>query len=133
MCKTIKHKVTFSAPPATIYSWLSDGKKHSLLTGESAVISKVLGGRFSVCNGKVTGINVDLKPGQRIVQAWRAKDFPPEAFSMATFLLRETSRGGTELTLIHRGVPKEFIHRTEAHWKKRYWEPLKVKVEEPYL
>jgi uncharacterized protein YndB with AHSA1/START domain len=126
MCKTIKQKVKFSAPPQTIYALLADSRKHSALTGRKASISRKVGGKFSTNSGGVTGINVDLVPGKRIVQAWRNDLFPEGIFSMATFNLAPTPGGGTALVLTHRGVPKELIPRTEQGWRDQYWNRMKA-------
>jgi hypothetical protein len=45
---------------------------------------------------------------------------------MATFLFKPTPQGGTELTLIHRGVPKELIPGIEKNWREQYWERMKA-------
>ncbi|TGM35808.1 SRPBCC domain-containing protein [Leptospira biflexa] len=128
MCKTIKQKVKFKDSPETIYQWLTDSKKVSALTGETAVISQKIGGTFTIMSGKVSGIIVDLKPSRRIVQAWRRFDFPEGIFSMASFTLTETNDGGTELILIHRGVPKERITDVEENWRKHFWERIRKQV-----
>ena len=131
MCKTIKQRVKFNAPPATVYDLLADSKKHSAVTGRKATISRKIGGTFSVSgNGvsgiDVSGINVDLVPGRRIVQAWRHRRFPEGIFSMAAVTLTPTSDGGTELVLTHRGVPKELIPETELAWREQYWSRIEA-------
>ncbi|WP_040506852.1 SRPBCC domain-containing protein [Leptospira wolbachii] len=125
MCKTIQQKVKFKAPPVTIYQFIADSKKVTALTGETAVISKQIGGSFSTMSGKVSGIIVDLKPSARIVQAWRRYDFPEGIFSMASFTFKETSEGGTEVVLTHRGVPKELIPGIEEDWRQNYWDKIR--------
>lgn len=125
MCKTIKQKVKFNAPSKVVYKLLADAKMHRAFSGTSATISTKVGGPFSLHAGAVSGINVDLCPGKRIVQAWRANDFPPGIFSMASFFLNDTGDGGTQLTLTHRGVPKELIPRIENEWRERYWKKIK--------
>ncbi len=125
MCKTIKQKVKFNASADVVYRLLTDSKLQSDFSGERAAISRKVGGPFSVYSGYATGINVDLAPGKRIVQAWRAKDFPVGIFSMATFNLSATQRGGTELVLTHRGVPKELIPGIENRWRENYWNKMK--------
>lgn len=126
MCKTIKQRVKFRLGPERIYSLLVDSKLHSELTGQKAVISRKIGGAFSSRAGRVSGINVDLVPGKRVVQAWRMKEFPVGIFSMATFQLSRTKDGGTELVLTHRGVPKELIPDVEKDWRKFYWEKIRA-------
>lgn len=128
MCKTIKQKVKFNASTETVYELLADSKKHQEMTGENAVISSEVGGRFSAYNGYITGINVDLLPGKRIVLAWRGKDFPEGIFSMAAFTLVPAGGRKTELVLIHRGVPKALIPSIEKMWRESYWEKIKIYI-----
>jgi len=129
MCKTIKQKVTFRAPPEEIYDLLTESKKYAAVTGKKAAIGKTAGAKFSVYGGQASGIIVELVRNKRIVQAWRGHSFPDGIFSMATFNLRKTLRGGTELVLVHRGVPKEMIPFIEKSWRKYNWEPIKKYLE----
>lgn len=133
MCKTIKQRVKFSAPPATVYDILADAKKLSAVTGMKATISRKIGGTFSISENEVSGINVDLVPGRRIVQAWRHRRFPEGIFSMAAVTLTPTADGGTELVLTHRGVPKELIPETELAWREQYWSRIKAYLAERTL
>ena len=126
MCKTIKQRVKFKAPLAMIYELLADSEKHSTVTGKKATISGQVGGTFSTSGNDVTGINVDLVPGKRIVQAWRHRRFPEGVFSMAAVTLTPTPDGGTELVLTHRGVPKDLIPETEDSWREGYWSKMKA-------
>ena len=128
MCKTIKQKVKFAAPPDVIYQALSDSKTQSEYTGQKADISKRIGGTFSALSGKISGIIVDLAPEKRIVQAWRRSDFPDGIFSMATFNLKPSASGGTELVLIHRGVPKDLIPDIEISWRENFWNKIKERL-----
>ena len=126
MCKTIKQRVKFDAPPATIYDLLADSKKRSAVTGRSATISRKIGGAFSADGNEVTGVNVDLVPGKRLVQAWRHRRFPDGIYSMAAVTLAPTASGGTELVLTHRGVPKDLIPETERTWRELYWSRIRT-------
>jgi activator of HSP90 ATPase len=85
MCKTIKQKVTFKAPPDVIYNLLTESKEYAAITGKKAVIGKKAGDKFSVYGGQATGIIVELVRNKRIVEAWRGHSFPEGIFSMATF------------------------------------------------
>ena len=126
MCKTIKQKVKFKAAPVTVYELLAVSKKHSAVTGKKATISRKIGGTFSAGVNRSSGINVDLVPGKRIVQAWRDARFPEGIFSMAAVTLTPTTDGGTELVLTHRGVPKDLIPETELAWREQYWSRIKA-------
>ena len=126
MCKTIKQRVKFSAPPAAVYDLLADSKKRSAVTGRKATISRRIGGAFTADGNEVSGVNVDLVPGKRIVQAWRHRKFPDGIYSMAAVTLAPTPAGGTELVLTHRGVPKDLIPETERTWREQYWSRMKA-------
>ncbi len=126
MCKTIKQRVKLKASPATVYELLADSTKHSAITGRKATISREIGGTFTADGNDVTGVNVDLVPGRRIVQAWRHRRFPEGIFSMAAVTLTPTPDGGTELVLTHRGVPKDLIPDTERAWREQYWSRIKT-------
>jgi activator of HSP90 ATPase len=126
MCKTIKQKVKFKATPAEIYAVLADAKTQSRVTGRKAQISEKVGGEFNVSDGFASGINVDLVPGKRVVQAWRGREFAEGIFSMAAFVLTALPRGGgTQVVLTHRGVPKEWIPSVETFWRERYWSKIR--------
>lgn len=129
MCKTIKQKCKFPLTPDRVYQLLADSRLHTKLTGQKANIGQKVGSRFSTLGGHVTGINVDLAPGKRLVQAWRTKEFPVGIFSMATIQLTRAQDGGTQLILTHRGVPKDLIPTVEKHWKKLYWKRIRALLE----
>jgi uncharacterized protein YndB with AHSA1/START domain len=130
MCKTIKHKVRFKAPPKTVYDLLADSRSRTEVTGREARISDKVGGKFSADAGQVTGVNVDLVPGRRLVQAWRRKDFPEGIYSMVAITFAPTPSGGTELVLTHRGVPKHLLDQIEDYWRLVYWAPMKKRLVE---
>ncbi len=129
MCKTIKQKVTFKAPPEVIYGLLTESKKYEKITGKKASIGKKAGDKFSVYGGQATGIIVELVKNKRIVQAWRGHSFPEGIYSMATFNLETTSKGDTALTLTHRGVPAAMIPFIEQGWRKYNWDRIKKYLE----
>ena len=107
--------------------------------GDGALVRVPAGGRLRIVDlfgnqaaDTVTGINVDLVPGRRIVQAWRHRRFPEGIFSMAAFTLKPTPDGGTELVLVHRGVPKDLIPETEQAWRDQYWSRIKAYLDREF-
>jgi uncharacterized protein YndB with AHSA1/START domain len=120
---TIRQTIVFNATPNDVYEMMMDSKKHQSLSGESADISREVGGRFSAWTNHLTGFNLVLRPGEKIVQAWRADDWWPEHYSIATFEIRKVE-AGTELKFTQVGVPP---HRFDGHtrgWIETYWRPM---------
>ncbi len=122
--KTIQQTVTFQASPREVYEMLMDSKKHQSLSGERAKLSKKVGGKFTAWNGHITGFNLFLESGRKIVQAWRATGWWPEHYSVAIFDLQKV-KDGTKLWFTQIGVPP---HRYSGHyrgWIEAYWTPMK--------
>jgi len=87
--KTIRQTVEIAAKPEDVYEALMDSKKHSRFTGGKCVISRKVGGTFSVFDGYAEGENLELVKGKRIVQSWRDTDFPEGKYSKVTFSLKK--------------------------------------------
>ena len=87
MYQSIRQEVTFKAKPETIYRMLMDAKAHSAFTGGPVELMNEIGGKLSAFGGAITGINIELVPNKRIVQMWRAGDWPEGHYSTATFEL----------------------------------------------
>jgi activator of HSP90 ATPase len=122
--KTIRQTVIFKAGPHDIYEALMDSKKHAKFTGGKATISREVGGKFSTYDGYAEGVNQELVPDKKIVQTWRAEDWPEGHYSRVTFSLNK-AEGGTRLTFSQTGVPEEQYQDVSQGWQDYYWEPMK--------
>ena len=83
----LKQTATIKASPHAVYEILMDEKQHAAFTGGKAKISRVIGGKFSIYNGDIEGVNIELVPDKKIVQTWRYSDWPKGHYSRVTFLL----------------------------------------------
>lgn len=128
MPKTIRQSVTFKASPRQVYEAVMDSKTHAKFTGGRAVISRKVGGLFSIFDGYAQGTNMALVPGKKIVQSWRASDWPKGHYSKITFALRKVP-AGTRLTFTHNGVPDRHYASTKQGWIDFYWTPMKEMLE----
>jgi activator of HSP90 ATPase len=87
-----------------------------------------LGGKFTVFGRYIQGINLDLMPNKRIVQAWWGSDWPRSHYSIATFSLKRSKRG-TRLTFTQIGVPARELKGIFQGWRDYYWKPMKGMLE----
>ena len=126
--KTIRQSVTLKASPHDVYEALMDSRKHSQLTGGKASISREVGGKFSAFDGYCEGTNLQLVPDKKIVQSWRASDWPEGHYSKVTFSLKEVE-DGTHLTFTQTGVPEEQYEDISQGWRDYYWAPMKKMLE----
>jgi len=126
--KTIKQTVEIKADPKEVYDAFMDPKKHAKFTGAKAKISDKVGGKFSVFDGYAEGENLEIEPGKKIVQTWRASDWPEGHLSKITIKLTKMGKG-TKLTFTHTGVPEDFFEDIKQGWVEYYWEPIRQLLE----
>ena len=119
----IHQEVTFAAPPAQVYQALINSAQHTQFTGAPAEIGSRVGDTWSAYGGKISGRQIDLVAGVRIVQTWRAGNWPEGAHSIVRFeLLPE--RDGTRVVLDHDALAEDQVPHIEGGWAKMYWQPL---------
>lgn len=129
MTITLKINALLPVRPMILYRIWMSGPRHSEFTGSPAVIEDRVGGQFSACNGYITGKNLALEPGKRILQSWRTADFPEDAPDSELELLLEAYLEGTILTLIHRNLPAGQADDYRLAWEEQYLQPLKDYLE----
>jgi uncharacterized protein YndB with AHSA1/START domain len=112
------------ASPREIYEAWLDSLGHSEMTGGEASMSDVVGADVSAWDGYISGRNLELIPGERIVQSWRTSEFADEhEDSVISIVLTEVG-DGTLLTLEHSNVPDDHRSYEEGGWQSNYFEPM---------
>ena len=122
--KNIQQSITFKANPHEIYEVLMDVNKHSKLTGSKVKIERNVGSEFSIYDGDIQGVNLELVPDQKITQSWRYRDWPTGHYAKNVFLIKEIPNG-TRLIFTQTGIPEEFYEDIKQGWQDYYWEPMK--------
>ena len=116
-------EVTLGAAPERVYEALVDARRFGEVTGAPASGGSAEGASFSAFGGHITGRHVELVPGKRVVQAWRAKGWSEGLYSIVRFEL-EASGNGTKLVFDHDGFPVEMKEHLAAGWQANYWDKL---------
>jgi activator of HSP90 ATPase len=129
--KNIAHKIQFKAKANVLFDLLIDSQKHSNFTGAEAIISNQIGGEYSTYDGYIVGKNLELVPGKRIVQTWKAQEegWPDDVYSIVEFVFTE-NKNGTELMFRHTDIPSMVKSDFDSGWKEHYWEPMKAYLNE---
>jgi activator of HSP90 ATPase len=112
-----------TATPEEIYTtWLSS-EGHSEMTGGSATISSEVGDQFEAWDGYISGRNIVLEYGKRIVQSWRTTEFSDDEPDSYIEIILEAIGDQTKLTLHHTGLPPHG-KQYEQGWVDSYFEPM---------
>jgi len=114
----------FPASPKVIYdTWLSS-RGHTAMTGGKAKVSAKLGGRYTAWDGYVSGRNLALEPGKRIVQSWRTTEFTDADKDSKITVTLTPVKVGTRLTLVHNSVPDGHTSYENGGWQDFYFKPM---------
>jgi activator of HSP90 ATPase len=125
MKEIIKISAVFPVSAKRLYDAWLNSDEHSEFTGAKADIRPSIGSKFSAWNKYITGSNLSLQPYGRIVQTWRATDFPAGAIDSRVEILFEKVNGGTRVRIIHTNIPTGQAKEYEKGWKKHYFKPMK--------
>jgi uncharacterized protein YndB with AHSA1/START domain len=105
-------------------AWL-DSLAHSEMTGGQASMSDEIDAEVSAWDGYITGRNLELVAGERIVQSWRTTQFTDEHEDSIITMTLEDVEDGALLTLVHSNVPDEQTSYEQGGWQEYYFEPMK--------
>ena len=126
----IHQEVTLNVAPKRVYDLLTDSAQFGAATDRPAEIGTNEGEAFSIFGGYVSGRQIDLVPGERIVQAWRGVDWASGVYSLARFTLAPDGEN-TKLTVNHDGYPEgkspmypTWHEHLSANWPVFYFQPF---------
>ena len=119
--KNFKKYYTIPAPPETLYLGLTNPLTIQLWTGEVAEMSTEANTEFSLWDGSITGMNLELETNKKIVQQWYFGDQP--VASIVTIKLHPAAQG-TSVELTHTNIPDEAYEDITEGWNTAYFGAL---------
>jgi activator of HSP90 ATPase len=123
---TIKQTIIIkNATPKQVYDAYTDPQKHSEFTDSKATGKPKVGGKYSTWDGYIFGKYLELEDGKRVVQDWTTTDWEEGYPASKLELTFKAVSEGTEITMVHSGVPKVQASEVEQGWIEFYWNPLK--------
>lgn len=125
--KAIKKTYQIKAEPADVYTALTTPLSIEIWTGSAAVMDTVAGSEFSLWDGDICGRNLEFETNRKIVQQWY---FDGEEEQSVVTIQMNPSKGGTEIQLLHIGIPDEAFDNILEGWDHSYFGPLKTLLEE---
>lgn len=120
---TIHLETTIPATPEQVYGLLADGAAFGKATGMPGYGGTAEGEFFSVHDGNTVGRQVELVPGERVVQAMRLTAWEPGVWSLLTFTMAPAPEG-TRLTLDQVGYPPALHDHLVTGYPAFYFTPI---------
>ncbi len=112
------------SPEEAFAAWL-DSDLHSRMTGSKAVVSSEINGKFEAWDGYISGTNLELEIGKRILQSWRTAEFTENEPDSNIELIFEPDGDGCKITLRHWDLPEHGAHY-ESGWEESYFTPMRA-------
>jgi uncharacterized protein YndB with AHSA1/START domain len=129
---SIHQEATFPVSPERVYELLTDSSKFAEATGRPATIGETEGDTFSIFGGYISGRQVEMVPGQHVVQAWRGADWAPGVYSLVRFTLTREGQG-TRLAVDHDAYPEgkspmypSWHEHLSTNWPVFYFKPFEA-------
>ena len=119
----IQQTIHFSTTATRLFEAILDPTQHAAFTGASATGAPEPGAVFTAWDDYITGRHLELVPGVRIVQAWRAADWPVGAWSIVRYELTDLG-AHVRLDFEHLGVPADQHEGITQGWHDHYWTPI---------
>ena len=113
-----------AASPESLYNAWLNSEEHAAMTGAQALAAETITGEFSAWDGYITGRNIDLQSGKRILQSWHTSEFDSNAPDSLLEVLFEPEGKGTRVKIRHKDLPAEGMKYKQG-WIDHYFEPMK--------
>lgn len=123
--KALIKEYEISAPKDRVYDALTQLDLIAAWSGSEVEMNLSPGGDFSLWNGSVYGINLEVSP-DRIVQNWQEESWDKP--SKVVFTLKAKGNA-TVLQVLHNGIPDKSFQGVNLGWDEDYLKPLKNLVE----
>ncbi len=116
----------FNVLPEVVFTSFLDSKAHTEMTGAEANVSDREGDEFTAWDGYISGRNVELEQGRKIIQFWRTTEFDEgQADSLIEIQLEPTEDGQTVLRLLHKNLPESDDQYIKG-WQDYYFKPMEI-------
>lgn len=121
--KDFKKYFIIPAEPEEVYTALTNSFTIELWSGYSAIMDSNVGTEFSLWDGDITGINLEIIENKKVVQEWYFGDQLEK--SIVTMNIFENKKG-TQVELIHKNIPDVDYENIIEGWNEYYFGAIKT-------
>lgn len=121
-----EYKIRIGANTEEVFCALTNPFQIEIWSGYPADMKPERGYVFSLWEGDISGVNIDVTPNKRLVQEWFFGE--NEHPSIVTIVLKNDG-GATRLELTHTNIPEEAYEEITEGWRSAYIGSMKDMLE----
>ncbi len=121
-----EYKLVIAADPEEVFAALTNPFQIEIWSGYPADMKAEVGYVFSLWEGDITGVNLEVVPNRRLVQEWFFGERDEQ--SLVEIKLKKEN-GKTMLDLKHTHIPAEVYEEITEGWREYYLGSMKEMLE----
>lgn len=122
-----KYEIKIMADPEEVFAALTNPFQIELWSGYAADMKAEVGYVFSLWEGDIAGVNLEIVPDRLLVQEWFfGENAEP---SIVRLELKKDGNRGTVVQLLHTHIPAEVFEEITEGWKEYYLGSVKNMLE----
>ena len=121
-----EYKLVIAADPEEVFAALTNPFQIEIWSGYPADMKAEVGYVFSLWEGDITGVNLEVVPNRRLVQEWFFGEQKEQ--SLVEIKLKKEN-GKTLLELRHAHIPDEVYDEITEGWREYYLGAMKEMLE----
>ena len=121
-----EYKLVIAADPEEVFAALTNPFQIEIWSGYPADMKAEVGYVFSLWEGDITGVNLEIVPNRRLVQEWFFGEQKEQ--SLVEIKLKKEN-GKTLLELRHSHIPDEVYDEITEGWREYYLGSMKEMLE----
>jgi len=124
--RNLQRTYQIKSSPEEVFNAMTNPLTLELWTGYNATFQKEANTEFSLWDGDITGMNLEIVPDKKLVQEWYFEDTKEK--SVVTIELTKQD-DKTQIELHHINIPDEAFSNIGEGWNKYYFGALKKYLE----
>jgi uncharacterized protein YndB with AHSA1/START domain len=125
--KQIEQVYTINAPINKVWQAFVDPEIIDQWGAGSAEMDATEGGKFSLWDGEISGVNTKIVPSKLLEEDWYGHDHPERCYKVK--FVFESVGDSTTVKLSHADVPDDEAQDFEDGWRDYYFNPIKELLE----
>ena len=124
--KNLQRIYQIKSSPEEVFNAMTNSLTLELWTGYPAVFQLEANTEFSIWDGDIIGMNLEIVPDKKIVQEWYFEDNQEPSIVTIELTIQNDK---TQVDLSHTNIPDDAFSNIEEGWNKYYFGTMRKYLE----